>query len=1455
MLDFPGFPIRSRTSSPTGSACRRRPRSRRRAPLRFGFETLETRVVPSTITWINPLGGDWDTASNWSGGVLPGPLDNAVINYPGITITHNLNTTDEVGSLTSKAAIALSAGTLKLDGPSTITNALSIAGGALSGAGSVKLNSLIWTIGTMTGPGSTTIVAGGTMTLRANGSRTLDGRTLNNAGAATWSGSGNLVLANGAALNNLAGGTFQAMGNASIVSGAGAAPSFTNAGTFRKTTLAGTTTIAVPFTNTGASSVEIGSLWFSADVTLGGSMALASGSAVTFYCDRVALNAGAITGAGMTSITNNATVTVSGSASVSNVTMDSGTITGPGTVSITNLTWTGGTMSGPGTTVALGTLAISGYEQVLTQRTLRNSGVATFADTPNGPYSYYPGLFFVSGGTLVNEPGASFAITTDCSIYGYVGSPSGGTITNYGVFSKTGGPGTSEVGVAYSYSSPVVFNQAGAGRVEVASGKLVFDGGGTLGGTGTLVADPNTTLGFGGGTFAVTATSGISGAGKVEFRAGTVTIDGTYGVTGTTLIDGGTAAFDAAASSASAAISDGTLTGPGTVSITNLTWTGGTMSGVGVTVVQGTLAISGYEQVLTQRTLRNSGVATFADTPNGPYSYYPGLFFVSGGTLVNEPGASFAITTDCSIYGYVGSPSGGTITNYGVFSKTGGPGTSEVGVAYSYSSPVVFNQAGAGRVEVASGKLVFDGGGTLGGTGTLVADPNTTLGFGGGTFQVAATSGIAGAGDVEFRAGTVTIDGTYGVTGTTLIDGGTAAFDGDASSASAAISVGVLTGPGSFTVSNAMTWTGGTMSGPGTTVALGTLAISGYEQVLTQRTLRNSGVATFADTPNGPYSYYPGLFFVSGGTLVNEPGASFAITTDCSIYGYVGSPSGGTITNYGVFSKTGGPGTSEVGVAYSYSSPVVFNQAGAGRVEVASGKLVFDGGGTLGGTGTLVADPNTTLGFGGGTFAVTATSGISGAGKVEFRAGTVTIDGTYGVTGTTLIDGGTAAFDAAASSASAAISDGTLTGPGTVSITNLTWTGGTMSGVGVTVVQGTLAISGYEQVLTQRTLRNSGVATFADTPNGPYSYYPGLFFVSGGTLVNEPGASFAITTDCSIYGYVGSPSGGTITNYGVFSKTGGPGTSEVGVAYSYSSPVVFNQAGAGRVEVASGKLVFDGGGTLGGTGTLVADPNTTLGFGGGTFAVTATSGISGAGKVEFRAGTVTIDGTYGVTGTTLIDGGTAAFDAAASSASAAISDGTLTGPGTVSITNLTWTGGTMSGVGVTVVQGTLAISGYEQVSTQRTLRNSGVATFADTPNGPYSYYPGLFFVSGGTLVNEPGASFAITTDCSIYGYVGSPSGGTITNYGVFSKTGGPGTSEVGVAYSYSSPVVFNQAGAGRVEVASGKLVFDGGGTLGGTGTLVADPNTTLGFGGGHVRRSPRPAGSPGPAMSSSARGP
>ena len=52
------------------------------------------RTLPSTVTWINPAGGDWDTPGNWldqSSGInhVPGASDNAVINSSGITIIHN----------------------------------------------------------------------------------------------------------------------------------------------------------------------------------------------------------------------------------------------------------------------------------------------------------------------------------------------------------------------------------------------------------------------------------------------------------------------------------------------------------------------------------------------------------------------------------------------------------------------------------------------------------------------------------------------------------------------------------------------------------------------------------------------------------------------------------------------------------------------------------------------------------------------------------------------------------------------------------------------------------------------------------------------------------------------------------------------------------------------------------------------------------------------------------------------------------------------------------------------------------------------------------------------------------------------------------------------------------------------------------------------------------------------
>jgi hypothetical protein len=101
---------------------------------------LESRTLLSTISWLRPVSGDWDTAANWAGGHVPISIEDAVIPFAGITVTHATTATDLVGSLTSEAAVDISAGSLTItgassalsDAPSRIDALLSVSGGALS---------------------------------------------------------------------------------------------------------------------------------------------------------------------------------------------------------------------------------------------------------------------------------------------------------------------------------------------------------------------------------------------------------------------------------------------------------------------------------------------------------------------------------------------------------------------------------------------------------------------------------------------------------------------------------------------------------------------------------------------------------------------------------------------------------------------------------------------------------------------------------------------------------------------------------------------------------------------------------------------------------------------------------------------------------------------------------------------------------------------------------------------------------------------------------------------------------------------------------------------------------------------------------------------------------------------------------------------------------------------------
>jgi hypothetical protein len=73
--------------------------------------------VLSTITWVGPDGGDWDTPANWSPAQVPTSSDNAVITPSSAeTILHGSNSSDAVLSLTtnSNATLTLTGGSINI---------------------------------------------------------------------------------------------------------------------------------------------------------------------------------------------------------------------------------------------------------------------------------------------------------------------------------------------------------------------------------------------------------------------------------------------------------------------------------------------------------------------------------------------------------------------------------------------------------------------------------------------------------------------------------------------------------------------------------------------------------------------------------------------------------------------------------------------------------------------------------------------------------------------------------------------------------------------------------------------------------------------------------------------------------------------------------------------------------------------------------------------------------------------------------------------------------------------------------------------------------------------------------------------------------------------------------------------------------------------------------------------
>ncbi len=399
------------------------------------------------------------------------------------------------------------------------------------------------------------------------------------------------------------------------------------------------------------------------------------------------------------------------------------------------------------------------------------------------------------------------------------------------------------------------------------------------------------------------------------------------------------------------------------------------------------------------------------------------------------------------------------------------------------------------------------------------------------------------------------------------MNSGTVSLDQHIVISSLNLSGGALTGSYNLTLNEGGAWIGGTMSGSGTTINAGTLTISGTDgKFLDGRTLQNTGKVnwtggTICSTGSAP-------------VINNEDGGLFDAQADGTILSRNNSSDpGGTFNNVGTFLKSAGTGIATI------DSPWVFNNTGT--VEVRSGTLSIGSSGTASGAFKVLSDAK--LDFGSDL----AYQNLSGA--TIINDGTISISqsqvelGMALFSGTGKLDlcGGVAEFDSPTDiETRVALRAGSLSGTGQATFTQLTWTGGTMSGTGTTVNAGILTISGTNgKFLDGRTLQNTGKVNWT----GGTLYSTG----SAPLLNNEDGGVFDAQADGILLSRNNSSDpGGAFNNVGTFLKSAGTGTAII------DSPWVFNNTGT--VEVRSGTLKFAGTFTQMGAGMTIVNEGCTL---------------------------------------------------------------------------------------------------------------------------------------------------------------------------------------------------------------------------------------------------------------------
>ena len=92
--------------------------------------TVTITDQPAFRTWISNAGGNWEDPTKWSGGIVPQPGETAVIDGD---FTVNISSANAViEQLNSTAHIAMSGGSISINGAANLLNGVTLTGGVLA---------------------------------------------------------------------------------------------------------------------------------------------------------------------------------------------------------------------------------------------------------------------------------------------------------------------------------------------------------------------------------------------------------------------------------------------------------------------------------------------------------------------------------------------------------------------------------------------------------------------------------------------------------------------------------------------------------------------------------------------------------------------------------------------------------------------------------------------------------------------------------------------------------------------------------------------------------------------------------------------------------------------------------------------------------------------------------------------------------------------------------------------------------------------------------------------------------------------------------------------------------------------------------------------------------------------------------------------------------------------------